>query len=165
MTSFATKTATVEDIPLIISIQERTWEPTYRSILSKEQIDYMFEKIYSPESLQKQMAEQGQQFILLCEKDQYIGFASFSEVEPGTFKLHKIYVLPEQQGNGSGSYLIGEVERYVQEQGAYRLQLNVNRHNRAKGFYEKKGFKVVREEDIPIGPYWMNDYLLEKNYG
>ncbi|WP_247235191.1 GNAT family N-acetyltransferase [Telluribacter sp. SYSU D00476] len=165
MTSFATKSATVEDIPLIISIQERTWEPTYRTILSKEQIDYMFEKIYSPESLQKQMEEQGHQFILLTDNDQYIGFASFSEAEPGTFKLHKIYVLPDRQGNGSGSFLISEVERYVKERGAQRLMLNVNRHNRAKGFYEKKGFKVVREEDIPIGPYWMNDYLLEKNYG
>lgn len=125
----------------------------------------MFQEIYSGESLRKQMEEQGQQFILLSDTSQYIGFASFSEVEPGTFKLHKIYVLPDWQGNGSGSYLLGEVERYVRERGAQRLRLNVNRHNRAKGFYDKKGFSVVREEDIPIGPYWMNDYLLEKHYG
>jgi diamine N-acetyltransferase len=40
------------------------------------------------------------------------------------------------------------------------LDLNVNRHNPAKSFYEKIGFTVLREEDVPIGPYWMNDYVM-----
>jgi ribosomal protein S18 acetylase RimI-like enzyme len=40
------------------------------------------------------------------------------------------------------------------------LDLNVNRNNQAKHFYEKIGFNVIREEDIPIGPYWMNDYVM-----
>ena len=64
MPSFATLQASVADIPTIIEIQEKTWEPTYRDILSKEQIDFMFEKIYSPESLADQM-ESGQQFMIL----------------------------------------------------------------------------------------------------
>jgi hypothetical protein len=38
----------------------------------------------------------------------------------------------------------------------------VNRYNNAKSFYEKMGFAIVREEDIPIGPYWMNDYVMRK---
>jgi ribosomal protein S18 acetylase RimI-like enzyme len=38
--------------------------------------------------------------------------------------------------------------------------LNVNRNNEAKEFYKKLGFKIIREEDIPIGQYWMNDYVM-----
>jgi len=47
--------------------------------------------------------------------------------------------------------------------GASSLQLNVNRNNNAKVFYEKIGFAVIKEEDIDIGNgYLMNDYVMEK---
>jgi len=161
MPSFATLQASVSDIPTIIEIQEKTWEPTYRDILSKEQIDFMFEKIYSTESLTHQM-ESGQQFLILLSGDTPVGFSSVSEENPGKFKLHKIYVLPSTQGTGAGKYLLHETENHVKSQGGTVLLVNVNRYNKAKSFYEKMGFHVVDEQDIPIGPYWMNDYILEK---
>ena len=45
---------------------------------------------------------------------------------------------------------------------ANALDLNVNRYNySAQSFYEKFGFKVLKEEDIHIGGgYFMNDYVL-----
>jgi ribosomal protein S18 acetylase RimI-like enzyme len=43
------------------------------------------------------------------------------------------------------------------------MQLNVNRHNRAKAFYERQGYHVILEEDIAIGDgFFMNDYRMEK---
>lgn len=153
--------ASVEDIPTIITIQEKTWEPTYRDILSKEQIDYMFEKIYSAESLTEQM-QSGQHFMILLDGEEPVGFSAVSEEKPGKFKLHKIYVLPATQGTGAGKYLLHETENYLKSVGGSVLSLNVNRYNKAKTFYEKMGFRVVDEQDIPIGPYWMNDYILEK---
>jgi hypothetical protein len=74
MPSFTIKHATIEDIPVIISVQEQTWEPTYRDILSKEQIDYMFEKIYSFESLKNQMTVAGHHFMILLNHDKPEGF-------------------------------------------------------------------------------------------
>jgi ribosomal protein S18 acetylase RimI-like enzyme len=39
--------------------------------------------------------------------------------------------------------------------------LNVNRNNKALGFYQKFGFVILREEDIDIGNgYFMNDYIM-----
>jgi hypothetical protein len=50
----------------------------------------------------------------------------------------------------------------VREQGGRILRLNVNRYNKARQFYERMGFAVVREEDVPIGNnYFMNDYVME----
>jgi GNAT superfamily N-acetyltransferase len=161
MPSFAIKHATVEDIPTIITIQEKTWEPTYRDILSKEQIDYMFEKIYSVDALKTQLTE-GQHFMILLNGGSPEGFSSVSEELPGTYKLHKIYVLPSTQGTGAGKFLLNETENYVRSVGGNLLSLNVNRYNKAKSFYEKMGFHVTGEKDIPIGPYWMNDFILEK---
>ncbi|QRR00012.1 GNAT family N-acetyltransferase [Dyadobacter sandarakinus] len=161
MPSFTIKAATPGDIPVIISIQEKTWEPTYRDILSQEQIAYMFGKIYAPAALLTQF-EEGQRFVILCNNSVPAGFAAFSEETPGCFKLHKIYVLPAEQGSGAGRFLLENVEQLVRQSGARILSLNVNRYNKALTFYERQGFVVVAEKDIPIGPYWMNDYILEK---
>lgn len=161
MPSFTITKATPADIPLIIAIQEKTWEPTYRDILSREQIDYMFEKIYSPEALLAQM-EAGQQFVILHNNSVPKGFAGFAPEGAGTFKLHKIYVLPIEQGSGAGRYLLEKVEEIVRQAGAQKLLLNVNRYNKAKSFYERLGYVVTEEKDIAIGPYWMNDFVLQK---
>jgi GNAT superfamily N-acetyltransferase len=42
-----------------------------------------------------------------------------------------------------------------------RLELNVNRYNRAVGFYEHLGMHRARSGDFDIGHgYWMNDYIM-----
>jgi diamine N-acetyltransferase len=69
-------------------------------------------------------------------------------------------VLPENHGKGFGKILVDEVVRRVSLDGGQTLDLNVNRFNKAKHFYEKLGFKVIGEEDVPIGPYFMNDFVM-----
>ncbi|GAB3820696.1 hypothetical protein GCM10028895_21410 [Pontibacter rugosus] len=50
----------------------------------------------------------------------------------------------------------------MKQLGAAILDLNVNRYNNAKAFYERCGYQVYVQEDIAIGPYWMNDYVMRK---
>ncbi len=155
--------ATLADIPTIIGLAEATWEPTYRFIISRKQIEYMYRVIYTPASLTRQMTEQGHTFLLLYTEDEASGYASFSaQPTNGLYKLHKIYVLPSHQGQGLGQHLVRAVEAAVRQAGGHTLELNVNRHNPALAFYEHLGYQQHREEDIPIGPYWMNDYVLRK---
>lgn len=163
MPSFTIELATVQDIPVIIDIHLKTWEPTYREIITPEQITYMSEKFYSDSALRSSILTDKHQFILLYADGIASGFASVSQLNDQSYKLHKIYVLPSCQGTGAGRFLITEVENYVKGKGAETLLLNVNRYNKARYFYEKMNYRVIREEDIPVGPYWMNDYALEKN--
>lgn len=74
----------------------------------------------------------------------------------------KRHCLPQTQGKGYGKVLINAVEAKVMAAGKRILDLNVNRFNKARGFYEKLGFKVLHEEDIAIGRYWMNDFVMRK---
>jgi len=156
--------ATLADIPTIITLAEATWEPTYRFILSKEQIDYMYRVIYTPASLQRQMTDDQHIFLLLLVDGHPAGYASFSRLPTGEalYKLHKIYVLPSHQGQGLGQRLVLAVEQAVRAAGGTTLELNVNRYNPAVSFYERLGYQRHREDDIPIGPYWMNDFILRK---
>jgi ribosomal protein S18 acetylase RimI-like enzyme len=158
--------ATEADIPLIITISQKTWPVAYASILSPEQMRFMLDTIYSAKALEEVMRDQSQRFLLLKDNSKFQGFASFGprNEEPGIFKLHKIYILPHNQGKGYGRMLIDEVKRQLLNQGVKTLDLNVNRYNPAKDFYEKLGFKIIREEDIPIGQYWMNDYVMRLTF-
>ncbi len=154
--------ATVDDIPLIRELTFRVWPQTYADILSPEQIAYMLEIMYSEESLKKQMEELCR-FIIVNIEEEPAGFASFGETEPGIFKLHKIYILPSQQSKGTGSFMISHIISNIRQEGGHVLQLQVNRHNKAKKFYERLGFTVTEEADFDIGHGWyMNDYIMEK---
>ena len=154
--------ATSEEIELIRELSAEVWPATYSPILSQEQIDYMLGMMYSPSALEQQMKE-GHEFIIVYNADVPMGFASYSEIEPGVFKLHKIYILTLHQGRGMGRFVIEKIIEQVREKGCRALQLNVNRQNTAKTFYEKLGFVVIREEDIDIGNgFFMNDYIMEK---
>jgi GNAT superfamily N-acetyltransferase len=158
------KEATTPDVEAILRIANETWWPTYEPILGKEQVAYMLDTLYSTEKIHQQIAEKQQTFLLLTEDAQPVGFAAYSprEEDPDVYKLHKLYCMPGTQGKGYGKVLINAVIDKVKEAGKNTLDLNVNRYNKAKTFYEKMGFSVVHEEDIPIGPYWMNDYVMRK---
>ncbi|MBX0335269.1 GNAT family N-acetyltransferase [Pontibacter sp. HSC-14F20] len=160
---FSFREASLSDIPLIHQLARATWEPTYRAILSQEQIEYMFEVIYTYEALERQMQE-NQTFILLQDSLEPIGFAAYSlkDSADAVYKLNKLYLLPTRQGEGLGNLLLTAVEERVRKAGARYLDLNVNTYNKAKAFYERCGYQVLLEEDIPIGPYWMNDYVMRK---
>ncbi|SHJ04912.1 Ribosomal protein S18 acetylase RimI [Hymenobacter daecheongensis DSM 21074] len=159
----AVQPATLADIPTIVALAEATWEPTYRFIISREQLEYMYRVIYTPASLRRQMVDNGHRFLLLSAEGHACGFASYSAKEPaGTYHLNKIYLLPSHQGQGLGQHLLEAVESAVREAGGTVLELNVNRHNPALAFYERLGFQRHQEVDIAIGPYWMNDYVMRK---
>jgi len=150
------------DIPLISNMAYKIWPQTYGNILSQEQIDYMLNLFYSEKVLHEQMQE-NIEFIIAYDGVHPVGFASFGLIEPRVYKLHKIYVLPSQQGRGTGRFIIDQLEKAMKAKGATSLQLNVNRQNNAKNFYEKLGFAIIKEEDIDIGNgYFMNDYVMEK---
>lgn len=154
-------------IPVIIKIAYRTWYTAYAEILSKDQIDYMLEMMYTPESLQTQMSE-GHKFRLAYDEElqEYAGFISFEHNynQQSKTKLHKLYILPCYQGMGVGKLLADIVETEAIKQDNHLILLNVNRSNKALFFYKFIGFVIVGNEDINIGNgYEMNDYILEKS--
>lgn len=153
---------TVDDIPDIQYIAEKSWWNVYSPILASEQIDYMLRRIYSTTTLTEVFVQGIQKFRILLEDGHAKGFLAYGprEVDPSIYKVHKLYVLPETQGKGFGKMLIDDVKEKTLAEGIFVLDLNVNRFNPAKSFYERMGFTVLREEDVPIGPYWMNDFVM-----
>ena len=154
-----------EEMPIVQHIASAVYGPTYLGILGQAQVDYMLGKIYSTSALAEQL-EQGHVFFIAKIRQRDVGFVSYSceNATQGVFKLQKLYVLPEMQGRGLGAFLVRAVSSQVRQRGGKILQLNVNRFNRAREFYEKLGFRIKESVDIPIGEgYFMNDYVMEKD--
>lgn len=158
------KAATTNDIPVIQELTEKIWKPTYESILTPEQIDYMIDMMYSTASLNKQITELKHQFLVLLDDNAPIGFAAYSTTDnAGIYKLHKIYLDGSYQGKGVGKFLLQQVANQVKERGAHTLELDVNRFNKAIHFYEKQGFSIFKEKKTDIGSgFIMDDYVMRK---
>ena len=157
--------AELDDINTIGFLAYQIWPSTYKDILTLDQLQYMLNLIYSPASLRKQMTVSQHQFLLAEINDEPVGFASYSKIDGSTtYKLQKLYVRTDIQGKGLGKTLLEYVEDTVKEAGAKYLHLNVNRYNKARSFYEKMGYMVIKEEDVDIGNgYLMNDFVMMKN--
>jgi ribosomal protein S18 acetylase RimI-like enzyme len=155
--------ATSKDIPIIQEIANKTWPITYGGILSKAQLDYMMDLMYSDESLLEQIKIKPL-FFLAQEGDSFLGFTSCENNYKNNkvTRIHKIYILPEAQGKGVGKLLVDKVIAQAKENQSKVISLNVNKFNNAVSFYQKAGFEIVSEEDIDIGSgYLMEDYKME----
>lgn len=162
-TTLSIRLADFDDVNTIGFLAQQIWPSTYQDIVPAEHLSYMLNLFYNPISLKKQMVEERQIFLIVEQEEEAIGFASWSAMEEkGIYKLHKLYVLPGRQGKGLGKTILSFIIDDIKPQGATMLRLNVNRHNKARQFYEKMGFTVIREEDIHVGNnVYMNDYVME----
>lgn len=151
------------DIPVISILAHAIWPETYGSILSEAQLKYMLDLFYAHESLEKQF-DDNHVFLIALMNAETVGFASYSHGnKAGMYKVHKLYVHPMLHGKGIGKQLLDRIIEDIRPLGAKTIQLDVNRHNPAKSFYERYGFAVAGEKDTAIGEgYFMNDYVMEK---
>lgn len=151
-------------IPLIRQLAGQIWPEAYRSILSPGQIGYMMEMMYSVDSLTEQMEQKKHRFLLICDDDRAVGFASYSYENKGNriyLRLHKIYLDKTVRGKGFGLQVINHLKALAIQKKAEWIELNVNRKNPALEFYTRAGFEKAGEEAIDIGNgYIMDDYIM-----
>ncbi|PPL01884.1 GNAT family N-acetyltransferase [Parapedobacter indicus] len=162
MNETAIQEATLADVMTIHRLANEIWWPTYHDLLPHGQIKLMLELMYSESALLNQL-KNGQQFALAMRDETPVGFVGF-QIKPDSpvTRIEKLYVLPSEQGKGSGKRLINYVAALALATNTRCLELNVYRHNPAKAFYERQGFRVVAEVKIPYHGYTLKDYVMQK---
>lgn len=157
--------ATSEHITIIRKLAHEAWPAAFKNILSRKQIDYMLEMMYSCDSIEKQISNK-QYFLLAGYGDAYAGYASYETNYKGlnTCKIHKLYILPQFGRLGIGKKMVEHISEIAVGENNRHLTLNVNKENQAIRFYEKIGFKIIAGETIPIGEgFFMDDYIMIKD--
>ena len=159
------KPARVEHLPALRDLAAVIWHAHYPGIVSREQIDYMLARMYSLETMWNEIESQAIRYDQLLLDGALIGFASYGPTgDPKIWKLHKLYLLPDQHGRGLGSELLHHCETQAHALGAQRLSLNVNKRNaRAIAAYQRNGYAVSESVCLDIGNgFVMDDFVMFK---
>lgn len=160
--------AGADDVPTIHDLAQIAFRHTYRDILSPEQMEYMMDWMYAPENILKQFEDGHVYYILSCSglPCGYVSVQGEGSDSQGVevYHLHKIYVLPSCQGKGLGRILFNRALEHVRAEShgrKARVELNVNRSNKAVSFYSHLGMTLLRQGDFHIGNgFYMNDYIM-----
>ena len=157
--------ASDRDLPVVADLAAITFRAHYPSIITREQIEYMLEHMYSLTALRRQRQE-GHVFLLGLHAGEPVAYAAFGVSAEDQIEglIHKLYILPEHQGRGIGQRLIEHIADRLVRMGRSRLVLTVNRGNiSAINFYFKLGFTIRSAVDTGIGGgYFMNDFVMTK---
>jgi len=162
--SLVIRPAGMDEIPALRALAERIWRASYATMLTPGQMDYMLAWMYSPETIAREMSE-GVIWETAWLGDELSGFHSCA-LEPAVCraKLHKVYLLPEYQGQGLGQQLLDRVHALTAQRGAKQVWLQVNKRNaRAIRAYRRAGYAVERSAIFNIGSgFVMDDFVMTR---
>lgn len=149
------------DPEIIQELAYQIWPAYYDAIIGPDQTEYMLRLLYNPDDL-KQQQESGEMLFQVNLVKKPVGFLGLKPQNKDQIKLTKLYLSEEMRGLGLGRTLLDFALNYSRENHFKWLILNVNRFNPTLNFYLRQGFTIQQQVDIPFGPFWLNDYIMEK---
>ena len=153
----------VPDIPTVQALARKIWHDCYPGMISREQIAYMLDKMYSTRVIERELAS-GVFYGLAWRGSKAVGYLSYSfDQRRRELTLHKVYLLKKQQGKGFGQQLLEYVILKAQQLKAKTISLRVNRNNlKAITAYLDADFVVTGTSVADIGGgFVMDDYIMQ----
>ena len=149
------------DVRRLAKVARIVWREANVSFCTPEQVEYMIERYQSFEAISGQLMH-GYRYFLIEEGDVIMGYFGVQPQGERLF-LSKFYILKEYRGRKLFSLGMQYMIELCKESGLESIYLTVNRNNtHAYEVYLAKNFKVIAEEDNPIGEgFEMNDYIME----
>lgn len=86
---------------------------------------------------------------LIYYKNEKIGFFNLSSENELSY-LHSIQLISEFQGKGIGKKVMQHIEKEEKKQNRKKMQLQVFKENRAKNFYEKLNYLIIKDNDTSV---------------
>jgi len=141
------------DFPAVRRILWESWMAAYRTFIPGEDLRTYFEATYQIDSLAR-----------LYDSPHIDGFIGEADGEAAGYartQFHKnenrlylasLYLLPAFQGKGIGGSLLRAAQEKALAWGLTEIWVGVMVQNEAaRGFYERRGFRFVREEPFRMG--------------
>lgn len=102
----------------------------------------------------------------LLAKNDYIGaldgqggIVGFSSMNAEGY-LHSMFVHKDWQGKGVATLLLSEVKKIARRYGVHKISVEVS--VTARPFFEKNGYKVVKEQKAKANRLYLTNYVMEK---
>ena len=154
--------ANAEDIAEIRKLARSIWYEAFCPILSKEQIDYMLDMMYSEEVITGELLN-GAIWDLIVSEGKACGYLSYVSAEDNAVKLSKIYIEKNYRGKLIAADALRRVIEYAAQKGRDYVFLTVNKNNKmAIRAYEKNGFAISDSVVTDIGNgFVMDDFIMK----
>jgi GNAT superfamily N-acetyltransferase len=144
------RTGTSDDAALLGQMHARSWQSTYRGIMSDAFLDHpvLAERdTHWRDKMREWDPAHGA--IWIVERDgEPIAFANVldnQDPQHGVYLDH-LHVMPGNKGSGAGKRLIAAAEQWAREHGSRRMHLLVWEANlAARGFYEHLGWSCIEK--------------------
>jgi len=142
------------DAPGITRLFYETIRSVNRADYSEEQVEAIAPSVPDPQEWHARMA--GRRTLVAEEAGEVVGFA---ELE-GDGHLDMLYLRGDAVGRGIGWQLYSEIEREARGLGLRRIFTEASITGRA--FFERQGFRVVREQTVSRRGVEMTRFAMEK---
>ena len=146
---------TAQDIPEIQALFRTT-------VLTVNSKDYTEEKVEDWASC----GDSVEHWKELLAKNDYIGaldgqgrIVGFSSMNTEGY-LHSMFVHKDWQGRGVATLLLSEVEKMARGYGVHKISVEVS--ITARPFFEKRGYKVMKEQKARANRLYLTNYVMEK---
>lgn len=165
------KRCTVGDLHLLQKISYQTYDETFSSYNTPENMQAYLNQAFDFEKLRGELLNPESSFYMLLIDDEAAGYMKLNEQgaqseinDPESLELERIYVASTYHGRGLGALLMDKaIEIAVQGHKKY-IWLGVwERNDKALKFYEKKGFYRISEHVFLMGDDPQTDYILRKD--
>jgi len=129
----------------------------YNTVHTINAKDYTKEQLDAWASGQVDLEKWDQSFqkhfsIVAVENDIIVGFGDIDK----TGYLDRLYVHKNYQGKGIATVICDQLESKVKENIITHASIT------AKPFFEKRGYKVVKEQQVERNGFFLKNYIMEK---
>ncbi len=162
--------ATKEDASLIADISRETFQETFASSNTKEDMDKFMNEQFTRKMLMKESETPGNTFLLAYLDGELAGYARLREnnIPPGlpnnnAIEISRIYARSSFIGKGVGALLMDHCLEAARQRGKEIAWLGVwQKNERAIRFYQNWGFITFAEHDFILGNDVQKDWLMMK---
>lgn len=169
MSSVTIKQATVDEAVLISQISCATFQETFGSVNTKEDMDLFLKECFNVETVKKELSDIDTEYHMAFLDNKLAGYVKFRKAAHEDFKdvncieISRIYVYQSYQSKKVGSALMQFVIDHANLEKAEIVWLGVWEFNpKAIRFYENWGFKVFGKHVFRLGTDDQNDLLMCK---
>ncbi|MBN2597471.1 MAG: GNAT family N-acetyltransferase [Marinifilaceae bacterium] len=160
---------TIDNISQLQKIGKKTFEETFSSVNSEEDMNEYLDKGFSVEKLKAELSDKNSEFYFAILKDRVIGYLKINFGQSQTeikdedaLEIERIYVLKEFHGKKIGQILYEKAIELAKEKKAHYVWLGVwERNLRAIRFYEKNGFMQFDKHIFKLGNDEQTDIMMK----
>jgi diamine N-acetyltransferase len=168
--SFRIRTATLEDVPMLVKLSEKTFQDTFGMHNTEQNMKLYVQKTFTNEQIAKEVKDPATTFLIAYDGEVVVGYAKikFGKVPEGldsekAIEIERIYSTQEYLGKRVGKSLMQACIDTAKNRGYDIIWLGVWEHNpRAIAFYEKWGFKKFGSHPFLLGTDLQTDLLMKK---